>query len=152
MKLGSSTSGRKCWAINSRPTRAQAACKEQSDIFKRKPERPAGANQGAIAQIARLKLKLAKCEDEREHLRAELAKQSLAVLCEIVRLTTSLFGRGARVFESRDPEFPEDTSIVFSVEVPFDPKQIVQAEGEWTKQLSKIVPHAESISLLIYPK
>jgi hypothetical protein len=105
-----------------------------------------------VAQLARLQLQLAKCEKERDELRGNAGQVAVSIIQEIIGLTTRLFGKQVTTYESRDPEFPEDSTVVFSVVAPLETHQILKAEQEWVRTVAKIAPKSSGkISLLVYP-
>ena len=141
------------WRSDDGPREPLTPCKQPSDFVHRKPQRATGASQDAIGTIARLMFRLRECEAERDQLREATENSAVKILDRIIELTTQLFHSSVHVYTSRDPEFPEDSTIVFSVTTPLEANQILNAEFEWVKAVAQIAPKSSgAISLLAYPK
>jgi len=80
------------------------------------------------------------------------SKAAYDVLSKLIGETTRLFGENVRIYESRDPEFPDDANIVFRVEAPLGSSEALRAEREWAKAVYKIAPKAGMFNLVIYRK
>ncbi len=144
---------RRCWLTDSKPRNPQSACRRQNQLYQRKPNRTEGVSRDTFSQIAKLKVALARSESELDRMRAEVGKVAIETLKEIVGTTTHLFGEKVYVYESRDPEFPEDSTVVFSATTVLDVHQIMQAQSDWVRTVARVAPKSSgSISLLVYPQ
>lgn len=94
-------------------------------------------------------VELGSAKREFERTRTESA---VKILSGIVSLTTRLFGEDVKVYESFDPEYPEDTYTVFSVQSEQPVEELCQAEQEWVRSLATIAPACDSIRLELCPR
>jgi len=146
---------RQCRSAGARHKDPRSDCRQHAEFefVAQKPEKRFGVNQEAVARIAQLQMQLSKCESDRDQLRANASQIGIEIFREIVALTTQLFGERVFVYESRDPEFPEDITTVFEVETPLESQQILQSEREWNSTIQKLAPKdSASLALLIYPQ
>ena len=105
----------------------------------------------AFLALATERLRVISAESEKRRLERENQIRAIDILNQVVGLTTQLFGEGVRVYESWDPEFPDDRHTVFAVESTLDNSSLLAAEQEWISSISQIAPQCDRIRLLISP-
>ena len=74
-------------------------------------------------------------------------------LRELIAATTRIFKvEEAGIYESCDPEYPDDKYVVLAVDTDFSPEQIVNAERAWVQEMLRIAPDWDNVRLLIRTK
>ena len=107
-------------------------------------------SQPDFVQHVKEMLEVVSKEWERQSLR-QRTKSAFDIITEIVRVTTRLFGEDVRVYESCDPEFPQDKWVVFAVEPTMEISELLRAEREWVRAMAQIAPECDMARLLIRP-
>ena len=85
---------------------------------------------------------------------AEQDKPSTAAgLTEVIRMTQELFSSPVAVEQMSDPEAPNESWTVLSVEATGDVKELVKRRCEWHERLARQFPgHAADLRLSIGPR
>ena len=69
-------------------------------------------------------------------------------LAQVIDLTREIYGGFARAWVSVDPEFADDTHIVFDVPVSCSIEVALAKDREWGQRLMKIIPRSPRVYLV----
>jgi len=69
-------------------------------------------------------------------------------LPQVIDLTREIYGGFARVWVSVDPEFADDTHIVFDAPVACSIEEALDKDREWGQRLMKIIPRSPRVYLV----
>jgi len=94
-------------------------------------------------------VELAELELENQRLREQTADEAVRMIAEIVEITGELFGADVNVARSCDPEFPDNKSVVFSVQTSGTVRESCEAEREWIRRIEAIAPHWKLLRLAV---
>ncbi len=69
-------------------------------------------------------------------------------LAQVIELTREIYGGFSRVWVSVDPEFADDTHIVFDAPVTCSVEEALDRDQEWGLRLMKIIPQLPRVYLV----
>jgi hypothetical protein len=69
-------------------------------------------------------------------------------LAQVIELTREIYGGFSRVWVSVDPEFADDTHIVFDAPVTCSVEEALDKDLEWGRRLMEIIPHSPRVYLV----
>jgi hypothetical protein len=69
-------------------------------------------------------------------------------LSQVIDLTREIYGGFARVWVSVDPEFADDTHIVFDAPVAGSVEEALDKDRQWGQRLMQIIPRSPRVYLV----
>lgn len=69
-------------------------------------------------------------------------------LAQVIDLTQEIYGGFARVWVSVDPEFADDTHIVFDAPVACSIEEALEKDRQWGRRLMEIIPRSPRVYLV----
>jgi len=82
----------------------------------------------------------------------ERSVKQMGTLCDVVRMTQSLFSGQVSTEAMSDPESPGESWVVVTVQAPGEPKELVKLRCEWHERMAQQFPECvRDLRLSILP-